>query len=330
MARDKPLTLYSDEACANLSSLKFSQSNRVPDPKDPSRIITTTTTTTFSMSRDMGKGICQHFMDGRLIENAADIGSTTFKDRGVYVTTPKGLHMLERFITKNGIAADHVLKLFADQPITMKVLHIERRTSDDDIIFSPSVTNVIWRRFLGKSPNVCTLSDEDIAAQINSRWYAKSSIAPGTEFEREIGQLLRRTPIPASERKPGGPTEEYSFPALSAIDWLCEYTTVAGPDEAGEILAQFVRYGFLQLHSDKGRPKDSDMIFTARAGCAGGGAGAVMVCPHHHHFPLAELRRQKQSSVQRPRRSTRSRRRVSSLPNGTCPACLREPIPLPL
>ena len=33
-----------EEALTNLGSLKFSQSNRMPDPKDPSRIVTTTTT----------------------------------------------------------------------------------------------------------------------------------------------------------------------------------------------------------------------------------------------------------------------------------------------
>jgi hypothetical protein len=83
----------SDEACLNLSSLKFSQSNRAADPKDPARIITTTTTTTFTMSREMAKDMCQHFIDARLIENAADPTSGIFKDRGVYMITAKGLHM---------------------------------------------------------------------------------------------------------------------------------------------------------------------------------------------------------------------------------------------
>jgi hypothetical protein len=229
------------------------------------------------MTRDMAKGICQHFMDGRMIENATDIGNTTFKDRGVYICTPKGLHVLERFITKNGIAADHVLKLFAEQPVTMKLLHLERRTSDDDVIFTQSVTGVIWRRFVGQTPNVTTLNDDDIEAQINSRWFAKSAIAPGTEFDRSVGQLLRKSPIPASERKTTGMTDEYTFGGMSAVDWLCEFSTAAGPDEAGDILAQFVRYGFITLQSDKGKPKDSDMIFTAKAGGAGGGAGAAMV-----------------------------------------------------
>jgi hypothetical protein len=46
-------TFTSDEAITNLGSLKFSQSNRMPDPKDSSRVVTTTTTTTFSMAKEL-------------------------------------------------------------------------------------------------------------------------------------------------------------------------------------------------------------------------------------------------------------------------------------
>ena len=42
----------------------------MPDPKDPSRIVTTTTTTTFSMAKDMARAICQRFLDARFIESA--------------------------------------------------------------------------------------------------------------------------------------------------------------------------------------------------------------------------------------------------------------------
>ncbi|KAK8051888.1 developmental regulator flbA [Apiospora rasikravindrae] len=63
-------TFLSEDAINNLGSLKFSQSNRMPDPKDPSRIVTTTTTTTFSMAKDMARSICQRFVDARFIQSA--------------------------------------------------------------------------------------------------------------------------------------------------------------------------------------------------------------------------------------------------------------------
>src|ERR1044072_2639589 len=89
--RSYPNSFTTEEAIANLGSLKFTQSHRTPDPKDPSRIITTTTTTTFSMTKDMAKSVCQTFMDARLFENLADSSSRSFKDKSVYGLTPKGL-----------------------------------------------------------------------------------------------------------------------------------------------------------------------------------------------------------------------------------------------
>src|SRR6201999_3205923 len=121
--------------------------------REPSRVVTTTTTTTFTMTRDMAKAMSQHFMDARLIENAADPSSNLFKDRGVYVLTPKGLHVLERFISKNGVSSDHLQHVFSTQPICIKLLHLERRSVDDEIIVTQSVITALFRRFVGRQPN---------------------------------------------------------------------------------------------------------------------------------------------------------------------------------
>ncbi|KAH7184132.1 regulator of G protein signaling domain-containing protein [Fusarium oxysporum] len=63
-------TFLSQNAISNLMYLKFTQSNRLPDPKDSSRIINTTTAITFSMSKEVARSICQCFVDARLIESA--------------------------------------------------------------------------------------------------------------------------------------------------------------------------------------------------------------------------------------------------------------------
>ncbi|GMK57276.1 hypothetical protein CspeluHIS016_0401100 [Cutaneotrichosporon spelunceum] len=269
-----PNSFTTDEACINLSSLKFSQSNRSADPKDPSRIITTTTTTTFTMSRDMARGVGQHFMEAHLIENATDLSSKVFKDRGVFMLTPKGLHILERFITKNGIAADHLLRVFATQPICMKLLHLERRTQDDEILVTKSVIEVLFRRFVGREPNVSRLMDDELQAQYHSRPHARAPpLPPGEECDRTLGVIVRRLPPPATDKQRG---DEFHFTALQAVDWMCDFTTIIGTDEAAEVLGQFARYGFISLVSDKGKVKESNVVVQVRAGGAGGGAGAVM------------------------------------------------------
>ncbi|KAI9433297.1 regulator of G protein signaling [Lactarius indigo] len=229
--RSFPNSFSTDEAAANLASLKFSQSNRGPDPREPSRVITTTTTTTFSMTRDMAKAMSQHFMDARLIENAADPSSNLFKDRGVYVLTPKGLHVLERFISRNGINGDHLAHVFATQPICMKLLHLERRSVDDEIIVSQSVITALFRRFAAREPNYPSPSNQNL------------------------------DPTAAYHERAKG---------IQLMDWLCDFTSVVGREEAAEMAAQFVRFGLITLVSDKRKNNDSAIIFTVRGSAPGG------------------------------------------------------------
>jgi hypothetical protein len=252
-----------------LASLKFSQSHRAADPKDPARIITTTTTTTFSMTREMARGICQHFMDAHLIENAADLTSPSFKERGIYMVTPKGTHMLERFITKNGISATHIAHIFAEQPIHVKMLHLERRSSDDEIIISKSVIEVIWRRVAGVSPNMTKLTDDELQQQLLSRWFNKP--VKLEELNVEDGLVVRKV---QKDDKKG---DEFHFTALGLTNWLTEFTSCGGLDEAAELSGHLVRYGLISLVHDRGKVKDHNMVISVKAGGAGGGAGAMMV-----------------------------------------------------
>jgi hypothetical protein len=260
------------------------------------------------MTREMAKGICQHFMDAHLIENGADLNSRNFKDRGVYMLTPKGLHILERFITKNGISADHLLKVFASQPICMKLLHLERRSQDDEILITKSVIDVLFRRFVGREPNVTRLSDDELHAQFNSRSHAKAAtLPPGEELDRTLGVIVRKTNAVNEKR------DDYVFSAMSAIDWLCDFTTIIGIEEGAEVAAQFVRYGLIVLVSDKGKVKDYNVVVTARAGGPGGGAGAIMVSILW--FKLTKSKRQ--SIVPPTRQSTRSPKRACRPLGGT-------------
>ncbi|KAG5645742.1 hypothetical protein DXG03_005279 [Asterophora parasitica] len=256
--RTFPNSFSTDEAAQNLASLKFSQSNRGPDPREPSRVVTTTTTTTFSMTRDMAKAMSQHFMDARLIENATDPSSNLFKDRGVYVLTPKGLHVLERFISKNGINADHLQQVFVTQPICIKLLHLERRSADDEIIVSQSVIIALFRRFVGRQPN-----------------HTPQTTTPSDQFQRYNERAKGVGLMDVTERAQpllgkGQQHHKCCFAAVTALEWLCDFTSVVGREEAAEMAAQFVRFGLITLVSDKRKNNDSAIIFTVRGSAPGG------------------------------------------------------------
>lgn len=229
------------------------------------------------MTRDMAKAMSQHFMDARLIENAADPSSNLFKDRGVYVLTPKGLHVLERFISRNGINGDHLGHVFATQPICMKLLHLERRSVDDEIIVSQSVITALFRRFVGRQANYPQSTGQNVD--------------PTTAYhERAKGIQLHDS----ADRQPSGSgrsqliNNRHCFAALAALEWLCDFTSVVGREEAAEMAAQFVRFGLITLVSDKRKNNDSAIIFTVR-GSAPGGNSPVSVRLSIYH-PLSAPR----------------------------------------
>lgn len=280
-----PNSFTTDDAAANLASLRFSQSNRSTDPNDPSRIVTTTTTTTFSMNREIAKGICQHFMDARLIENAADPLNPTFKERGIYSITPKGLHVLERFITKNGIHADHLVRVFTTQPICMKLLHLERRVADDEIHITPNVVHVVFRRFSGgRQPNYVVSSADVAKNALNPKGFVDNA-RPSPNFDRSLGVEIQDV----RERNGAGASHQTSsassaasvlvrqvFLSTSAIDWLVDFSTCCCREEAAELLAHFVRYNLIALHSDRSKAGDRvvEMVVRAPSGEAKGVAAS--------------------------------------------------------
>ncbi|PWN18981.1 regulator of G protein signaling superfamily [Microstroma glucosiphilum] len=260
MFKTYPNSFTTDEAAENLSALKFSQSNRAPDPREPSRVVTTTTTTTFSMNRDMAKGICQHFMDARLIENAADPSHGIFKEKGVYQLTPKGLHILERFITKNGINGEHLLTVFSSQPICMKLLHLERRAHDDELLINRPIIEVVFRRFAGRQANYLPGTGGDSGGK---------DVDPAS-FDRTLGIGMSDIVDKSAKGPTKGPVKiKHTFPAVSALDWLCDFSTICGRDEAAEVAAHFQRLGLIELvreSSKKDMDEDSTIIVSGEDG----------------------------------------------------------------
>ncbi|KAF8338973.1 regulator of G protein signaling domain-containing protein [Cantharellus anzutake] len=242
-----------DECCANLSQLKFSQSNRGPDPKNPSRVITTTTTTTFSMTRDMAKSMAQNFLDSGLIENAADRQSNTFKDRGIYVITPKGLHVLERFINKNGVSSENLRNVFVTQHVCMRLLHLERKV-DDDIVMSNQLLTAVFRRFAGRLPNYFHNTTDD-PLDPAKEYHLRADGIRLSEYQERHSQMIGRGQVQL---------HKHCFGAVEALEWLIDFTCITGRDEAAELAAQFMRYRWIDLVSDKRKNNDQAIIFSVR------------------------------------------------------------------
>jgi GTPase-activating protein SST2 len=221
-------TFLSEDAINNLGSLKFSQSNRMPDPKDPSRIVTTTTTTTFSMAKDMARTICQRFVEARFIESADGRYQQTYSLKGtVWQLTPKGICILDRFCSKNGIQQKQVAELIGSSPAHLVIL--ERDATTDQILTDRGTLEVIFRRFIGANgPN------------------RKSNVnAADSESLSDYRDGLTGVKM-AADRKVGGKNYKDTFTGKATSDWLMDCATTVDRRETIEIASLFVEYELME------------------------------------------------------------------------------------
>ncbi|KAI5868283.1 RGS-domain-containing protein [Durotheca rogersii] len=227
-------TFLSEDAINNLGSLKFSQSNRMPDPKDPSRIVTTTTTTTFSMAKDMARSICQRFLDARFIESADGKMQQIYPMKGsVWQLTPKGVCVLDRFCSRNGIQQRQISDLIA---LGMSYLCIlERDSTTDKLVMDRGTMEVIFRRMIG-------------AHGLN----IKSSVgAADSDSLSDYRDGLTGVKM-ASERRVAGKTFKDTFTGKSCSDWLMDCCTTVDRRETWELGSLFVQYELMEaVQQDK-------------------------------------------------------------------------------
>lgn len=217
-------TFLSEEAITNLGSLKFSQSNRIPDPNNPSRWVVTTTTTTFSMAKEMARQVCQRFVDARFIESAEGKTYSSFPTKGaVWQLTPKGMQILKRFCDKNGIEARHIEPLL--RKAQMHIVVLERDLETDKLMQDKTTLEVVFRRMCGADgPNLkasTTQSDSDSVSE-----YASGLIGVKMAKDRRVADKV----VP------------YTFTGKAASDWLLDCCTMVDRREAYELCELFVKW----------------------------------------------------------------------------------------
>ncbi|KAJ5172709.1 hypothetical protein N7492_005302 [Penicillium capsulatum] len=239
-------TFTSEEAINNLGSLKFSQSNRMPDPKDPSRIVTTTTTTTFSMAKEMARSVCQRFVDARFIESVDGKALPIFPLKGaLFQLTPKGINILQRFCQRNGITARHVMDVLESSRNTMQLVNLERDTESDKLSYDRATIEVIFRRFAGQDgPNIkssISTSDSDSLSD-----YSNGIVGVKMARERKLfdGKIYTNT-----------------FTGKGAVDWLMDCSTTIERRETCLIAELFLKYGLITMIQDDKTFPDSNAVF---------------------------------------------------------------------
>ncbi|RUS22766.1 regulator of G protein signaling domain-containing protein [Endogone sp. FLAS-F59071] len=267
--KNYPNTFETEECITNLGSLKFTQSSKGPDPRDPSRIITTTVTTTFSMTRDMARSLCQQFMDARLFEIAIDPTNRFFKDRSIGQLTPKGMRVLVRFMSKNKThtRAPQLKQILAAQP-SVRILYIERSPDDDEILFEEPVMRAVLRIVMGSQPNEITTKEQGTGGTTKSNVSFKRSGLIGDGSSKEVGSAsaIKQGGVEVKDRQHYYKTYQQTFHGYQVCEYLCDYTTVVCREEAEDIANYFMKHDWIEAILDKSERNRDDGLFKPTKG----------------------------------------------------------------
>ncbi|KAF5569469.1 regulator of G signaling [Fusarium phyllophilum] len=210
-------TFLAEDAIHNLGNLKLTQSNRMPDPSNPSGTVVSTSTTTFSMNKNTARNLCQQFVDARYIESADGKPDQVFQQRGgVWRPTSKGIMIFDWFCQSNGLYQDQLSELHC--LITGPLLHLERDVKTDKCHVDRPTTEVVFCRLIG----------------VDGRG------KKGPYSEGAAGIRLQ------PERKVNGKTYHDTCTGQVIAEWLRDNTTCVDLREAVNIATHFVHYNLIE------------------------------------------------------------------------------------
>ncbi|KAF5024468.1 hypothetical protein F66182_3408 [Fusarium sp. NRRL 66182] len=210
-------TFLAEDAIHNLGNLKLTQSNRMPDPNNPSGHVVSTSTTTFSMNTNTARNLCQQFVDARYIESADGKPDQVFQLRGgVWRPTSKGIVVFDWFCQSNGLYQESLEELQC--LITGPVMSLERDIKTDKPHVDRATVEVVFCRMIG----------------VDGRG------KKGPQVEGVLG--IKMTP----ERKVNGRLYHDTFSGQTVSDWLRDNTTCADLKEAVNLATHFVHYNLIE------------------------------------------------------------------------------------
>ncbi|EIE91387.1 hypothetical protein G6F55_004186 [Rhizopus delemar] len=281
-------TFSSEDAIQALGNLRFSHTVRIPDPSDSSRFQRTTTTTTFNMSREMAKMLCQQFQNCRLMENAVDPQNRTFRDKGIWHLTPKGLCILQDFCVRTEVNMTNLRKHFSHME-AIQLARLERNLDDDQLILNRACISAIFRVMMtslpldGELTSSGNASSVSVSKQANfgSNTTPPSSTTSSVSSTNSTSSPSLSAPFAMSSTVSGGDsrvqllgnylltlskstkslpktvkTMRTLFSSQMCCDWLLDYSTTSCREEAETMASEFLKYGWIEYQDTKYNNKD--------------------------------------------------------------------------
>ncbi|CEP13196.1 hypothetical protein [Parasitella parasitica] len=278
-------TFSSEDAIQALGNLRFSHTVRIPDPNDSSRLQRTTTTTTFNMAREMAKSLCQHFQNCRLMENAVDPHNRTFREKGLWHLTPKGLCVLQDFCVRTEVDMTELRKRFSHME-AIHLFRLDRNSDDDQLVLNRACMSVIFRVMMTCLPLDGELTNSGNASSmpVSPRQQQSSNSTPASSTSSSVSSATSSstpsltTPFAMSSTVSNGDSRVHMlsnylltlsksgrttaqsktaktmrtvFSSQMCCDWLLDYNTVTCREEAEAIAQEFIKHNWIEFQDPK-------------------------------------------------------------------------------
>ena len=180
------------------------------------------------MAKDMARSICQRFVEARFIESADGKYQQVYSMKGsVWQLTPKGVTVLDRFCSRNGIQQKQVAELSSMYSSHLVIL--ERDQQSDKLLHDWGTIEVIFRRFVGT----------------DGRNVKTSVTAADSDSLHDYKDGLTGVKM-ASERKVNGKSYRDTFTGKAAVDWLMDCSTIVDRRETIEVASLFVDFELIE------------------------------------------------------------------------------------
>ncbi|KAK4520103.1 uncharacterized protein ATC70_008233 [Mucor velutinosus] len=280
MFRNYSNTFTSEDAIQELGTFKFTKS--FESTEYTNEVISTTT---FQMCRDMAKALIQQFLWTRLIINAVEPSNRTYRDKGLWRLSSKGLCVFQEFCVKTKMDIGKFAAYVDPSARLIFLIQIERLRDNDRINNKRKYISCLFTIMIASLPlrhnyfNVGKTTSED-AHSIHSSDFGSTNSASRNMIFSDYFPYIKILPndllVGVSYKYPQWSNQKSSFQQQKALlqnlspssrkfkmraiftsllccNWLIEFCTVASNDEAESIMTEFLNMGWITFYDEKYR-----------------------------------------------------------------------------
>ncbi|KAL9543433.1 hypothetical protein MBANPS3_008117 [Mucor bainieri] len=280
MFRNYSNTFTSEDAIQELGTLKFTKSFESTEYKNEA-----ISTTTFQMSRDMAKALIQQFLWTRLITNAVEPSNRTYRDKGLWRLSSKGLCVLQEFCVKTKMDIGKFATYVDPSARLIFLIQVERLRDNDRLNSKRKYISCLFAIMIASLPlrhnysNESKTTFEDAHSIYSSDSGSTNSTSRNVTFSDyfpHIKTLPNDLLVGVSYKYPQWSNQKSSFQQQKALlqnlnpsskkfkmraiftsllccNWLIEFCTVASNDEAESIMTEFLNLGWIAFYDEKYR-----------------------------------------------------------------------------